>query len=175
VSWTDGPEVTSGRSVGQLSDGDARMWSRKVQGGQQSDGQPGGDEGLCHRDVVGWVCKPCFEAAILAAELLEDQRRRADQGCAAPTRLGQIRHSKSAFPGQAARGGYRERVGIMGEIRAGKPGFGILSWISGLEPEDQREIEFTGAQLPQCGGWVELLELEIDMRMGIRELGDCRR
>src|SRR6516225_6056142 len=105
MSWTDGPEVTSGGSVGEPSDCDARVRLRKVQGGQQSDGQPGGDEGLCHSDVVGWVRKPCFEAATLATELLEDQRCRAAQGCAAPTRLSQVGHSKSASPGQATRGG----------------------------------------------------------------------
>src|SRR6516225_7666552 len=118
MSWTDGPEVTSGGSVGEPSDCDARVRLRKVQGGQQRDGQPGGDEGLCHSDVVGWVRKPCFEATTFAAELLEDQRCCAAKGCTAPTCPGQIGHSESALPGQAARCRYRERIGIMGEVRA---------------------------------------------------------
>jgi hypothetical protein len=151
------------------------MWLCKVQGGQQSDGQPGGDEWLCHRDIVGRVREPCFEQATLAAELLEDQRCRAAQGCAAPTRLGQIGHCESTFPGQATRGGYRERVRSIGEVRAVEPGFGILGWISGREPVDQREIELASAQLLQRGGWVELLELEVHMRMRTGELGYRRR
>jgi hypothetical protein len=44
---------------------------RQVQRWQQGDGQPGSDQGLRHRDIVGQIFEPGFKAALLAAELLQ--------------------------------------------------------------------------------------------------------
>jgi hypothetical protein len=46
----------------------------------------------------------------------------------------------------------------MGEVRAAQAGFRIVGRVPGLEPVDDREVEFSGAQLPQRRDWVELLE-----------------
>jgi hypothetical protein len=44
---------------------------RQVKRWQQSDGQPGSDQRLRHRDIVGRILEPGFKAAVLAAELLQ--------------------------------------------------------------------------------------------------------
>jgi hypothetical protein len=64
------------------------MRPRQVQRWQQRNRQPGGDQGLRHRDIVGRVVEPRFKAAVLEAELPQEQGLRAPEGCAAPTRLG---------------------------------------------------------------------------------------
>jgi hypothetical protein len=48
------------------------MRQRQVQRWQQGDGQPGSDQGLRHRDIVGRIVKPWFKPAVLAAELLKE-------------------------------------------------------------------------------------------------------
>src|SRR6516162_11468225 len=60
----------------------------------------------------------------------------------------------------------------MGKVGAAQAGFGIVGWVSRLEPVEHGEVELPGAQLPQRGGWVELLELEIDARARVCEVGD---
>jgi hypothetical protein len=47
------------------------MGLRQVQRWQQGDGQPGSDEGLSHRDIVGRILEFGFKAAVLAAEPLQ--------------------------------------------------------------------------------------------------------
>jgi hypothetical protein len=48
------------------------MRLREAERWQQRDGQPGGDQGLRHSDIVGRILELGFKAAVLAAELLQE-------------------------------------------------------------------------------------------------------